>query len=183
MKPSCPVIHGKEKENAGEKIKSQRVHITHPMSGEEFIGKSPRTNEKQADRGEKLRVPIKELIEKIGKHVPERAAVIDCRLPASRAEMPAQKRAAILAMRERLTLRFPPAEKASPTRWCLFNRRDYRIAQNKLCYFIGHIESLGKPDANVYSDCGRALLPAGGSDNEARCLIVPQPSWLCREKR
>src|SRR5439155_3059915 len=65
MKPSCPVIHGKEKENAGEKIKSQGVHITHPMSGEELIGQSPRTNEKEADRREKLGVPIQELIEEI----------------------------------------------------------------------------------------------------------------------
>ncbi len=121
-----------------------------------LIGQSPRTNKKEADRREKLGVPIQELIEEIGKHVPERTAVIDCRLAASRAEMPAQKRAAILAMRERLTLRFPPAEKASPTRWCLFNRRDYRIAQNRLCYFIGHVESLGKPDAVVYSECGRS---------------------------
>ncbi len=126
------------------------------MSCKKLIRQFPRTKEEKANRREKLRVPIKELIEKIGKHVPERAAVIDCRLAALRAEMPAQKRAAILAMRERLTLRFPPAEKASPTRSWLFNRRDYRIAQNKLCYFIGHVESLGKPDAVVYSECGRS---------------------------
>src|SRR6266849_5006479 len=156
MKPSCPVIHGKEKENAGEKIKSQRVRITHPMSGEEFIGQSPRTNEKEANRREKLGVPIQELIEEIGKHVPERTAIIDCRLATLRAPMSLQLCATILAMCERRALRFPPAEKASPTRWCLFNRRDYRIAQNKLCYFIGHVESLGKPDAVVYSECGRS---------------------------
>ena len=172
MKPSCPVIHGKEKENAGEKIKSQGVHITHPMSGEELIGQSPRTNEKEADRREKLGVPIQELIEEIGKHVPERTAIIDCRLATLRAPMSLQLCATILAMCERRALRFPPAEK-SPANWRLFDCRYRCIAQNELCYFIGHVGSLGKPDAKVYSECGCSLLPAGALDTEGRYLIVP----------
>ena len=156
MKPFCPIIHGKEKENAGQQIKPQRIHITHAMPGEKLIRQFPWANEEEAYCCEKLRVPIQKLVEKIGDYMPERTPIINCRLAALRAPMSLQLRSAILAMRERWALRFSSAKKASPTRWCLFNRRDYRIAQNKLCYFIGHVESLGKPDAVVYSECGRS---------------------------
>ena len=135
-----PVIDCEEKEDACEKIKAQRVHVAHAMPGEKLIRQSPWPDKKQADRGEKLRVPIKELIEKIGKHVPERAAVIDCRLAALRAEMPAQKRAAVLATRERLALRFPLAEKVSSCTWRFFHYGNRRITQDQLCRFVVHVE-------------------------------------------
>src|SRR5437763_8006139 len=86
------IIRGKEKKNAREKIKSQRIHMTHAMAGEKLIRQFPRTNEKEADRCEKLRIPIQELVEKIGDDMPERSAVIDCRLPAFRAPMHVQLR-------------------------------------------------------------------------------------------
>ena len=72
-----PVIDCKEKENAGEQIKPQGMHITHAMPGEKLVCESPRTNEQEADCREKLRVPIQELVEKIDNYMPERAAIIN----------------------------------------------------------------------------------------------------------
>src|SRR5439155_13181995 len=99
MKPFCPIIHGKEKENAGQQIKPQRMHITHAMPGEKLICQFPWTNEEEADCCKKLRVPIQELIEEVGKDVAKRTAVIDSWLATLRAPVSGQWCAAILAMR------------------------------------------------------------------------------------
>src|SRR2546429_4391975 len=113
------------------------MHITHAMTGEKLICQFPRANDEEADRCEKLRVPIQELVEEIDNYMPERAAVIDCRLAALRAPMSVQLRSAILAMRERRALRFSSAEK-TPARWRLFDCRDRGVAQDKLGRFVGH---------------------------------------------
>ena len=57
------VVDCKEKENACEKIKSQRMHIPHAMPGEKLVRQFPRAGEEEANRCKKLRVPIKEFIE------------------------------------------------------------------------------------------------------------------------
>jgi hypothetical protein len=45
----------------------------------------------------------------------------------------------------------------------LFDCRYRSIAQNKFCYFIGHAEKLGKPEANVHSEhTGRSPARASG---------------------
>jgi len=61
-------------------------------------------------------------------------------LAALRAEMPAQKRAAVLATRERLALRFPLAEKVSSCTWRFFHYGNRRITQDQLCRFVVHVE-------------------------------------------
>lgn len=144
MKRFRPVIDCKEKENACEKIKSQRMHITHAMTGEKLICQFPRANDEEAERSEKLRVPIQELIEKVDDHIPERAAIIDCWLAALRAPMSVQLCATIFAMRDRRALRFSPAEESPSTRGRLFNFRNRSVAQNELCYFVGHLWELRK---------------------------------------
>lgn len=132
-----PVIYCKEKENARKQIKPQRMHITHAMSGEKVVRQFPWTNKKQGEGSEELGVPVQEFIEKIDNYMPERAAVIDCRLAALRAPMSVQLRSAILAMRQRRALRFSSAEK-TPARWRLFDYRDRGVAQDKLGRFVGH---------------------------------------------
>src|SRR6266516_4327814 len=57
------VVDCKEKQNACEKIKSQRMHITHAMTREKLVRQFPWTNYEKSDRCEKLRVPIQKLIE------------------------------------------------------------------------------------------------------------------------
>jgi hypothetical protein len=123
-----PVIHCKEKENARQQIKPQGMHITHAMTGEKLICQFPRANEQEADRSEKLRVPIEELIEKIDNYMPERAAIIDCRLAALRAPMSVQLCATIFAMRDRRALCFSPMEKSSASARRLFEDRYRRVA-------------------------------------------------------
>src|SRR6266576_7317970 len=123
-----PVIYCKEKENARKQIKPQRMHITHAMSGEKVVRQFPWTNKKQGEGSEELGVPVQEFIEKIDNYMPERAAVIDCRLAALRAPMSVQLRSAVLTMRERWPLCFSPVEKssASARRW--FECRNRRVA-------------------------------------------------------
>jgi hypothetical protein len=104
------------------------MHITHAVPGEKLIGQFPRAHKKKADRSEKLRVPIEELIEKISDYMTERPAVIDCRLAALRAPMSAQLRSAVLTMRERWPLRFSAAEKSSASARRLFEWRYPRVA-------------------------------------------------------
>ena len=92
--------------------------------------------------------------------MPEGAAIIDGRLAALRAVRSTQWGAAIFAMRQGRPLRFSSAEKAASTRRRLFDCRYRRVAQNEFCYFIGHAERLGKPEANVHSErTGRSSAP------------------------
>src|SRR5882724_901778 len=133
-----PVIYCKEKENARKQIKPQRMHITHAMSGEKVVRQFPWTNKKQGEGSEELGVPVQEFIEKIDNYMPERAAVIDCRLAALRAPMSVQLRSAILAMRQRSWLGFSPAKESPPGGWGLFDCRDRGVAQDQLCRFVGH---------------------------------------------
>src|SRR6266849_2130350 len=101
-----PVIDCKEEENARQQIKPQGMHKTNAMPGEKFVRQLPRTNKKVADGPKKFGVPVKKLIEKIDNDIPEGATIIDRRLSAFRAPMSGQRHAAILAMRERRSLRF-----------------------------------------------------------------------------
>ena len=130
------------------------------MAGEKFVCHTPRLYDQQCDRRKELRVPIQKFIENIDEHLPEGTAIIDGRLPALPAVRPTQCGAAIFAMRQRRPLLFSPTKKTASTRWRLFDCRYRRIAQNKFCYFIGHAERLGKPEANVHSErTGRSSAP------------------------
>lgn len=129
------------------------MHITHAMSGEKVVRQFRWTNKKQGEGSEELGVPVQEFIEKIDNYMPERAAVIDCRLAALRAPMSVQLRSAILAMRQRSWLRLSSAKESPPGGWRLFDCRYRRVAQNEFCYFIGHLASLGKLGTNVYLEC------------------------------
>ena len=133
------------------------------MASEKFICQTPRLYDQERDRGKELRVPIQKFIENIDKHMPEGTAIIDGRLPALSAVRSTQRGAAIFAMRQGRPLLFSPTEKTASTRWRLFDCRYRRIAQNKFCYFIGHAERLGKPEANVHSErTGRSPGRASG---------------------
>lgn len=148
-----PVIYCKEKENARKQIKPQRMHITHAMSGEKVVRQFRWTNKKQGEGSEELGVPVQEFIEKIDNYMPERAAVIDCRLAALRAPMSVQLRSAILAIRKRRALRFSSAEK-TPARWRLFDYRDRGVAQDRLGRFVRHsLTRLRRCVQNVYLEC------------------------------
>ena len=114
------------------------------MAGDKFICQAPRLYNQQRDRGKELRVPIQKFIENIDKHMPEGTAIIDGRLPALPTVRSTQWGAAIFAMRQGGPLLFPPTEKAASTRWRLFDCRYRRVAQNKFCYFIGHVSQLKK---------------------------------------
>jgi hypothetical protein len=135
------------------------VHVTHAMAGDKFICQAPGLCDQQRDRREKLRVPIQEFIENIDEDMPEGTAIIDGRLPALPAVRSTQRGAAIFAMRQGRPLLFSPTEKTASTRWRLFDCRYRGIAQNKFCYFIGHVERLGKPEANVHSERTRRSTP------------------------
>src|SRR6266513_4586251 len=104
------------------------MHITHTMTGQKLICQFPRTNDEEPDRCEKLRVPIQELVEKVSDYMPERAAIIDCRLAALRAPMSVQLCATIFAMRDRRMLCLSPVEKSSASARRLFECRYRRIA-------------------------------------------------------
>ena len=138
------------------------MHITHAMTGEKLICQFPRANDEEADRCEKLRVPIQELVEKISDYMPERTAIVDCRLAALRAPMSAQLCATIFAMRDRRALCFSPVEKSSASARRLFECRYRRVAQNELCHFIGHVMKLRKLNAGVYSERRLAVCGANG---------------------
>jgi len=114
------------------------------MAGDKFICQAPRLYNQQRDRGKELRVPIQKFIENIDKHVPEGTAIIDGRLPALPTVRSTQWGAAILAMRQGRPLPFSPTEKTASTRCRLFDCRYRRVAQNKFCYFIGHVSQLKK---------------------------------------
>ena len=130
------------------------------MAGDKFICQAPRLYDQQRDRCKELRVPIQKFIENIDKHLPEGTAIIDGRLPALPTVRSTQWGAAIFAMRQGRPLRFSPTKKTASTRWRLFDCRYRRVAQNEFCYFIGHSERLGKPEANVHSErTGRSSAP------------------------
>jgi len=88
MKSSRSVIHGKEKQNAGQQVKTKRMEIANAFAGKKFVGQPPRFDDEEANGGEKFRVPIQKRVENIDNHVPKRAAIIDRRLSALRAMRP-----------------------------------------------------------------------------------------------
>src|SRR5207249_2081392 len=136
-KSAGSVIDGKEKQNAGEQIETKRMKVANASTGKEFVGQSPRFNDQQADGGEKFRVPVQERIKNIDNHVPERAPIIDRRLPALCAMRTGQFAAAILTMRKRQRLSiFAPPEPASAC--SSLGRRDRGIAKDDFCGFVGH---------------------------------------------
>jgi hypothetical protein len=121
------------------------------MPGEKLVRQFPRTNQEEANRCEKLRVPIQELVEQIRNDVSEGAPIIDCRLAAFRAPMSLQLCSAILTMRNGLALSFASTEKSPSSRLRLFDCRDRRIAQDKFFEFIGHTNTrLQKHFCEVY---------------------------------
>src|SRR5215471_1249401 len=122
------VRRGEEEQDAGEKVKSQRMHIAHAMPGEKVVRKFPRANQEKNNRCEELGVPIQEFVEQIGNDVPERPAIIDCGLAAFPAPMSIQLRSAVFAMRDWWPVAFSSTEKSFSTRRCLFDRRDRCVA-------------------------------------------------------
>src|SRR5207302_9825033 len=112
------------------------MHITNAMPGEKVVSQLPRTNKKEAEGSKKSGVPVKKLIEKIDNDIPEGATIIDRRLPAFRAPMSSQWRAAILAMRERQALSISPTKETFSPRF--LDGRDWGAAQGKLRRFVGH---------------------------------------------
>src|SRR5207248_11242193 len=60
-----PVVNNKEKENADEQIKSQRMHVTHPATSQELVSQMPGTRNQPSDRCQKLRFKIQEGIKGI----------------------------------------------------------------------------------------------------------------------
>ena len=75
------VVHREEKQNAGEKIQSQRMNVTDPFAFDEFIRQSPRSGDQEADGAEKFRIPVQKFVQDIEDDVAKRASVIDRRLP------------------------------------------------------------------------------------------------------
>src|SRR5207248_7069946 len=82
MKRFRPVVNDKEKEDADEQIKSQRVHITHTAPSQELLSQMPGTHNQPSDRCKKLRVPIQEGIKNIGNDMTNGTAVVDRGLSA-----------------------------------------------------------------------------------------------------
>src|SRR5260370_41340457 len=99
------------------------MHITNAMPGEKVVRQLRRTNREEAEGSKKFGVPVKKLIEKIDNNIPEGATIIDRRLSAFRAPMSGQWCAAILAMRDRRSLRFSLAEEACSNWRRLFKSR------------------------------------------------------------
>src|SRR5207237_3250713 len=55
-----PVVDDKEKENADEQVKSQRMHVTHTATSQELVSQMPGTRNQPSDRCKKLRFKIQE---------------------------------------------------------------------------------------------------------------------------
>src|SRR5437016_7160053 len=104
-----PVVDNKEKENADEQIKSQRMHVTHTATSQELVSQTPRTRDQPSDRGKKLRLQIQERIENISNDVAKGAAIIHRVLAALGAERSSHRRPAIFTIGQRWRLRFAPA--------------------------------------------------------------------------
>src|SRR5207244_11593256 len=116
MQAAGSVIDGKEKQNAGQKIETERMEIANTFAAEKFVGETPLFHDQQADRREKFRVPIQERIENIDNHVPEGTSIIDRRLAALRAVRTGQFGAAIFAMRKRQRLSIFASPEPAPAR-------------------------------------------------------------------
>src|SRR6266513_1696526 len=58
-----PIVRGEEKQDTCEKIETERMHVTHAMSGEKLVRQFPRANQEKPNRCEKLRGPIQEFVE------------------------------------------------------------------------------------------------------------------------
>ena len=58
MKSSRSVIHGKEKQDAGQQVETKRMEIANAFAGKEFVGQPPWFDDEEADGGEEFRVPI-----------------------------------------------------------------------------------------------------------------------------
>src|SRR5439155_8482148 len=85
----------------------------------------------------------------IGDNVPERPAIVDCRLSAVRTPMALQFCATILAVRQRFILIFP-STKPSPAGSSL-DGGNCCVAENNFCQLIGHMTaSLQKHFVGVY---------------------------------
>ena len=54
MKSSRSVIHGKEKQNAGQQVETKRMEIANAFAGKKFIGQPPRFDDEEADGGDKF---------------------------------------------------------------------------------------------------------------------------------
>jgi len=85
-----PVVDDKEKENADEQIKSQRMHVTHPATSQELVSQMPGTRNQPSDRCKKLRFKIQEGIKGIDNDMAKGAPIIDRRLAAVRTPSPGQ---------------------------------------------------------------------------------------------
>src|SRR6266513_3016799 len=109
-----PVVNNKEKENDNEQVKSQRMHVTHPATGQELVSQMPGTRNQPYDRCKKLRVPIQKGIENIDNDMAKGAAIIHRVLSALCAERSSHRRPAIFAIGQGWRLRFAPARQEAP---------------------------------------------------------------------
>ena len=112
-------------------------------AGVEVVGQFPGPDQEQADRFEKLRIPIEEGISRVNQDPKEGAAIVDGVLPALRTKLTRQGSTAIFAMGQRLLGQLRPSlatkDPASP-RW-LFGSRRNGIGEDKLLGFVSHRDS------------------------------------------
>ncbi len=126
-----PVVNNKEKENADEQIKSQRMHVTHTATGQELVSQMPGTRYQPSDRCKKLRVPIQKGIENIDNDVAKGAAVIDGGLSALGAERSSHRRPAIFAIGQGWRLHFAPAREKAPA-WRFQHSSDRSLCRDNV---------------------------------------------------
>src|SRR5205085_6384588 len=109
----------------------QRVDVTRTTPGIEIVSQLPGTCEEHPDGTKKFGVPIEERIGRVDQDAPERSLVIDRVLPALRAILAGQRRAAVLAIcQDAFAFAFfsPSAQSAPP----FFRRVDRGISENEL---------------------------------------------------
>src|SRR4029077_16806039 len=109
-----PVVNNKEKENADEQIKSQRMHVTHPATGQELVSQMPGARNQPSDRCKKLRFKIQEGIKSIDNDMAKGAAIIHRVLSALCAKRSGYGRPAIFTIGQGWRLCFTPAREEAP---------------------------------------------------------------------
>src|SRR5437870_3242968 len=116
------------------------MNIACAPAGVEVIGRFPGPDQEQADRFEKLRVPVEEGISRVNQDPKERPPIVDGMLSALRTELAGQGSAAILAMGQRLLGQLwsaPATKDAASPRW-LFGSCRNGIGKDKLLGFVSH---------------------------------------------
>ena len=76
-----------EEYDAGQEVQAKWMNVAHAPAGVEVVGQLPRPDQKEAERLEKLCVPIEERVGGINQNAKERSPVVDRMLPAFSAEL------------------------------------------------------------------------------------------------